>query len=423
MPLSGFIIDRAAFFIISMKYLLPAYAFALPLSLQWANILLVIILIYSLLAIGIKSSCLSTSHWKPALLFIAFFLIQAIALLYTDDTTTGSHELLQKSGLLIFPFAIFAFPPSRSLFRRTLFSFVIACLITALICFVCSLITYYRIGAVSWLSYTWLSKQMGFLPPYLAIYLGFSFFISLYYISRYWHTLATPIKISAIIILLFFFYMIIMLGARLVSVTFFTLLAATVLLWMRQKKQLLLGILVMSLIALTLWSLMSSFFVTRERMNRIIGKQRHNYEHNFLFNINDPRGQIWESSFQVLPQMPPWGYGIAHDVQNVLMPIYIAKNYEIPIKIKANAHNQYLQTLLATGYAGLLILLAALLIPLYLSWSRKMYLYTLFLLLLAIPMLTETILETPHGILFYAFFNSLFYAAILNDTLSQKRRV
>ncbi len=406
-----------------MKYLLPTYAFVLPLSLEWANILLLIILIYSLLAIAIKGIRRSTTNWKPALLFIAFFLIQVIALLYTQDTHSGSRELLHKSGLLIFPFAIFAFPPSRGTLRRTLFSFVIACLITALICFVCSLITYNRIGAVSWLSYTWLSSQMGFLPPYLSIYLGLSFFIILHYLTRHWRTTTTFTKISAIIALLFFFYMIMILGARLVSVTFFTLFIATFLLWMKQQKQLLSGILVISLITLTLWSLMSSFFVTRTRMHQIIGKQRTNYEHSFFFNVNDPRGQIWESSFKVLRQMPPWGYGIANDVQDVLMPVYIAKKYETPMKIKANAHNQYLQTLLATGYLGLLLLLTALLIPLYLSWRRKMYLYTLFLLLLAIPMLTETILEAAHGIMFYAFFNSLFCVVMLNDTLSQKHRV
>lgn len=399
-----------------MKYLLPAYAFMLPLSLQVANALIFILLVvYTLLAFIIKRNRPPAINRKMALIFIAFFLIQAVALLYTNDVTAGSRELLHKSGLLIFPLLFFTLPLSPVVLRRVLFAFVVGCLITALICFTGSLITYYRVGAVSWLSYTWLSMQMGFLPSYLAIYLGFSFFIILHYLAQHWHTTVRPVKILAIPVLLFFFYMIIMLGARLVSVTFSILLTTTFLLWMKRQKQLLLGTLAMSLVALTLWSLMSSFFVTQVRMNKIIGKQRIAYQHNFFLNINDPRGQIWESSLQVLPQMPPWGYGIAHDVQDVLMPVYIAKNYETPIKIKANTHNQYLQTLLATGYLGLLILLAALLIPLYLSWRKKMYLYTLFLLLLAIPMLTETLLEAAHGIMFYAFFNSLFCAVMLSD--------
>lgn len=397
------------------QILFSAYALALPLSLNVANGLLVLILVYSLVSLATKTHRPSKIAIQSALLFISFFVIQVIALTYTNDTLSGTWELLNKSGLFVFPLILVAFPPlSRKIFERVLLCFVAGCLITGSICFVASLINYYRIGAVSWLSYSWLSKQMDFHPAYLSLYMCFSFFIIIYMLVQHWKTYQVWIKIIGIIALLFCSYMIIMLGARLVGVTFFGLLFTSFLIWMQQKKLLLLGTLVISLLALTLWSLMSSFFVTRYRMNKIVGIQTHNYEHNFFLNINDPRGQIWESSFEALQKMPLWGYGIADEVERVLMPIYISKKYETPIDLKANTHNQFLQTLLATGYLGLLILLSNLLITLYLSWRKKMYLYTLFLLLMLIPMLTESMLEVAHGVLFFAFFNSLCYSFMLN---------
>jgi len=383
------------------------YALVLPLSLHAARIVMVMIGVYALICLfRFRQKILITS--RLSLLFIAFFLIHFLALLYTDDLSAGVWELAEKACLFIFPFAIFTAPmPSRETHRRVLFAFVVGCLISALICFISSLINYHRIGAVSWLSYSWLSEVMGFKPVYLSLYLCFTFFTVIHWLIIDWKKYSFLIKISGIIALLFCSYMIIMLGARLVSVTFLLLLFASFLIWMKQKKQLLLGLVVMSLLMLTLWSLMSSFFVTRTRMNKIIGKQRINYEHNFFINVNDPRGQIWESCFEAISPMPMWGYGIGTDIDNILMSIYKTKAYQVAIDIEADAHNQYLETLLKTGFLGCLILLATLLIPLYLSWRRKAYLYTLFLLLLMLPMLTETILEAPHGLMFYAFFNSL----------------
>jgi len=357
----------------------------------------------------------STVHRPPSIVLpIIFFFLHVIALIYTSNIQAGLSELLLKSSLLIFPLAMWLSPPSKKAGQRILMCFVVGCLLTGLVCFVRSLLNY-QIKAVSWLSYTWLSSQMGFLPAYLSMYMGFSFFIIINWLKADWQKTGIGKRFIGFLALFFAGYMIIMLGARLVSVTFIMLLIGLFLIWMYRRNMFFRGLFATVLFALALWKLMNTFFVTRTRMNRIIGKQLHDYDHNFFININDPRGQIWESCVAAMEQMPMWGYGIGDEIEGVLLQMYDLKNYQHLLIVDTNAHSQYVQTFLSLGYVGLFCLLVMLAVPLYLSWKKKSYLYLLFLLFISIPMLTECMLETAHGLMYFSFFNSLLCCSLTRN--------
>jgi len=245
----------------------------------------------------------------------------------------------------------------------------------------------------------------------LSMYMGFTFFIVLNEVAKGWGSGLAWRKVGAFFVLLFAGYMIVMLGARLVSVTFFLLLVGAFLIWTYRQKMLLRGVFMVLLFALALWKLMSSFFVTRVRMNKIVGIRLRDYDHNFFINVNDPRGQIWESCLAAIEHMPVWGYGIGDEVERVLLQMYDLKNYHHLLITNTDAHSQYVQTFLSLGYVGLICLVMMLVVPLYLSWKRKKYLYILFLLLISIPMLTECMLETAHGVMYFSFFYSLLCSA------------
>ncbi|MDR7369791.1 O-antigen ligase family protein [Flavobacterium aquidurense] len=84
---------------------------------------------------------------------------------------------------------------------------------------------------------------------------------------------------------------------------------------------------------------------------------------------------------------------------------YTYKNYDDYSKIDYNSHNQYLDILLKYGIFGLALFFV------FLFWgiSNTNYSYLIFLFLIIMAMLTENILDRQVGIVFFTFFNSLFF--------------
>lgn len=84
---------------------------------------------------------------------------------------------------------------------------------------------------------------------------------------------------------------------------------------------------------------------------------------------------------------------------------YTYKNYDDYSKIDYNSHNQYFDVLLKYGIFGLILFF------IFLFWgiANTDLSYRIFLFLILIAMLTENILNRQVGIVFFTFFNSLFF--------------
>jgi O-antigen ligase len=83
---------------------------------------------------------------------------------------------------------------------------------------------------------------------------------------------------------------------------------------------------------------------------------------------------------------------------------YFASRYN-----RYNAHNQYIQQAIASGVAGLLVFMACIFIPLfYFIRQRERLIYILFLFCFAFICITESVLETSKGVIWYSFLNSIF---------------
>ena len=74
-----------------------------------------------------------------------------------------------------------------------------------------------------------------------------------------------------------------------------------------------------------------------------------------------------------------------------------------------NAHNQFLQVLIDHGLIGLLILLFYSFFMIYSSIVKKKFIFTIFLCIIILNFLTESILETQSGVIFFAFFNTILF--------------
>lgn len=128
---------------------------------------------------------------------------------------------------------------------------------------------------------------------------------------------------------------------------------------------------------------------------------------------------IWQTSAEIIKDNFLFGVGTG-DVKDVLMSKYKEKGLTGAYKENLNAHNQFLQTFIALGLPGILLLLASFVFPFILAIKTRNYIYLAFLIIVFINFLTESMLETIAGVMFYAFFNSLLIVNIHRIELSTK---
>ena len=125
-----------------------------------------------------------------------------------------------------------------------------------------------------------------------------------------------------------------------------------------------------------------------------------------------PRINLWNAAFTVIKENPFLGTGTG-DIQVELVKIYKERNYERALKDNFNPHNQYLQTTAALGLIGGILLLLYLMAPFWFAFQEKDYLYLLFLSLVMMSFLTESILQTQRGTLFFGFFHTFLAMRLL----------
>jgi len=102
-------------------------------------------------------------------------------------------------------------------------------------------------------------------------------------------------------------------------------------------------------------------------------------------------------------------FGVGNgDVKAAFQDYYDSINSPLDKKWRRRAHNQYLTFLISFGIPGLIICLAALIVPVFLAGRQRSLLAVGFMILMLLSMLNEDTLETSAGASFVAFFYSLF---------------
>lgn len=116
---------------------------------------------------------------------------------------------------------------------------------------------------------------------------------------------------------------------------------------------------------------------------------------------------LWINAYQVIEDNPLLGVGTG-DVRIALDSIYSKNKFKFALEKKLNPHNQYLQTGVALGLAGITSLFAMLLIPLYYSIRYRHFLFLSLLIIYIFNMLTESVLERQAGIIIFTLLYSMF---------------
>jgi hypothetical protein len=116
----------------------------------------------------------------------------------------------------------------------------------------------------------------------------------------------------------------------------------------------------------------------------------------------DERLIVWDCSLHCIGASP-WGAGTG-DIKHALMACYREKGAKAAIDHNLNSHSQVLQSGVALGWPGLLLVCALMLIPLVTALHRRDPFLSIFALLFIVNGAIESVLEVQAGVVFFILF-------------------
>jgi O-antigen ligase len=119
---------------------------------------------------------------------------------------------------------------------------------------------------------------------------------------------------------------------------------------------------------------------------------------------SDDRVIIWKSVIYLIGQNPLLGVGIG-DVRTELSDEYIRVGEERLGKEKLNAHNQFLEVFLEGGIPGFAIFLSIFGLMISVAVKERNLLYGLFILMMFVFFMFETVLYRLAGVAFFSLFS------------------
>lgn len=396
--------------------LLPVYHYYLPpFMILWGTLWLLEIIIR-------KENFRNVSSYNKRLffLFILFFAWQVFGMLYSDSPKEGWRNIILRMSLFLFPLVLFS--PGEMIKRKVsvlLKVFALSAFSYLLICFAYALFRSISIknGTLnffphppveSWLNYFYASeltiKQH---PSYLSMYVLLAVFIA---IESFIDKEKKPIsRISWLIICIVLAISVYLLSSRaeilaaVISVPVYFIYKFK----KSGKKQILVFLLVMIVIILIPLSISNPRFKNYYKQDsgkEIVAK-----------SLEESRLRLWNASFIIISKNILFGVGTG-DIQSELNKEYDRLGYKDILKVgDQNAHNQFIEIAAEHGMVGLIIFLAIFIYITVIAISNDNPLYLIFIVIVFISFLFETMLNRLGGVTFFSLFSFLLLHINMKD--------
>ena len=336
-------------------------------------------------------------------LFTALFLINLVSLLRTYHLSDATNLLTRKLALFLLPLII---GTSAAITKKQV-NYLVICFICSL--FVASIFTF-REGLTIVLDRVDLTNLVRLVlihRPYFGLFSAFAV-IGLFHLFTVFPS--TIVRGFLLLALLYFLWFIYVLYAKMTVLALAALVVVLLAVLIAKKINLYVTLALGLCVLLTAYMVIRTNNSVRVIYDKIINFEDFSYqEYNIhLVSSINIRYINWGCSVKVLEQDQNWiaGLGIGN-AQEQLNLCYKNLNPWI-YEGQQNAHNEYLEEMLRNGVVGLGIFILCLFIPVGISLNQNNYFYLSFLILFAICCITEDYLSRQGGVLFYAFFNSVF---------------
>ena len=128
---------------------------------------------------------------------------------------------------------------------------------------------------------------------------------------------------------------------------------------------------------------------------------------NSEFNTTSSRIAVWKHGLQLISENFIFGVGTG-DVKDALKSTYDKQIESQLVEKQLNAHNQYLQSFIALGLPGFIGLISILGLAFLTTVKNNFIEGAFFIILVSFNMLFESMFETQAGVIFIAFFLSVY---------------
>ena len=336
---------------------------------------------------------------KYALLFVALYLTYLAGMIYTENFSHGWMDMQIKLSILLFPIVLSS--EGKMDFGKQKwfgFSFISGAVLHGVFCLLYASWLYFSQGKVQ---FTYMQFSRFVHPTYYSMYIDLALVFMYYGITTKSKQLVKKEKLFIYISSPFLLLVVILLESKMGQIATVLLIPAMLFKYFLSKhstfKALAIVVAVLGLLVIGI-SKISRF----NALGNVLSGSKVDVQ---SVESNQARILVWGAACEVIKSSPLIGYGTGDTAS--LMQEYQKEGMAGAHREKLNAHNQYLQTMVAVGIPGILILLANLFIPMYIAIKRKQFVYLLFLLILCLNFLTESMLDQQAGTMFYGLFNSL----------------
>jgi O-antigen ligase len=345
----------------------------------------------------------STEQKNVILIFCLYFSLYLISIFWTTDLSLGFARIETKSTFILLPLSFFFFKIRIVNLTRLLWVFIYAVTGILLVCYIVA-ITYGFIhdDFITPFRYYNFAFWEGLHPGYLSLLILLSLTCILHIISherKHWILLS--------VIIFFKVFSIVFIGARF-AIALLIAIAAFALfdlvkkgLKIKWKKVLLISSICILPLALGI--------VTSKNTSARVLETKKSLEIRF---------EIYKTAFFLVKEKPLLGYGIGGDLK-VLVDEYTKRGLKDAAEQQYNVHNQFMQTLIEVGIAGL-ILFAVLLLLIYRSSHVKVLTARILIIFMAF-FLVESALQRIQGIVPFVTL-SLVFCFMVSPTTDLSRK-
>jgi O-antigen ligase len=345
--------------------------------------------------------------FAPVLLYFVYL----IGTFYSEQLKGSSGALFDlevKLSLLLFPLFFSTIDLSvlgSGFYKKVLKLFVYGSLASSILLINKAIMNYFNTQDTSAFFYTNLSWMHH--PSYLALFFTFAIAILLVWLITTENK--NIFKRNLVIILIIHFELFIVLlsskaGLLGLGLTF---IVVVFIILLNDRRKIRIAIVLTLSVSVTLGILFSLFPASYSRFSEAKKSiEDSNIPDNQKTDGSTARLLVWECSAEIIKENFLFGVGTG-DVKPELNKRYEEKNIQQAIKENLNAHNQYLQTFIAIGFIGFLLLIASLILPVLHGFQKRKTLLMVFIVLFSFHLLVESMLERQAGVVFFAFFSGL----------------